>query len=127
VRIRRDHEQADLLELRCAGCGELDDAGVIPVVEADAFESLDELDAVEDAAAHETRSLEGVAPRAHHDDRLLSRLQALHHLAVGGLAEQAASDGRDRRRRGIEIDESVSGGPFSVGPPLRRPNDHRRR
>ena len=46
-----------------------------------ALVALDELDAVEDAAAHIARALEGVAAaRRDHDDRLLPGLQALHQL-----------------------------------------------
>jgi hypothetical protein len=80
---------------------------VILVVESHALEPLHEADAVEDAAAHEARALEGVAALAHDDDRLLARLQALHHLRIGGFAEQAAPDRRDRRRCRIEVDEGV--------------------
>src|SRR5262249_9452100 len=40
---------------------------------------------------------------------LLARLQALHHLAIGVLSEQAAADRRDRCHRRIEIDEGVLG------------------
>ena len=71
---------------------------------------LDQLDAVEDAAADIARALEGVGALAGDQDRLLPGSQARGQPLVAGVAEQAAADGRHADERGVEVDEGLVGG-----------------
>jgi hypothetical protein len=54
---------------------------VQPVAEADGLGALVDLDAVEDAAAHVARALEGIVAVAGNEDGVLARLEAFGSVA----------------------------------------------
>ena len=66
--------------------------------------ALDQLKAVEDAAAHVARPLERPAPAAEHRDRLVPRFHPGHKVVIGPVAQQAAPDGGLTDECGPDVD-----------------------
>ena len=82
---------------------------MVAVAEAGAVAFLEDLDAIEDAAADIGRALERVGTVAGDDDRLLPGLQAVLQPSIAIFAEQAAADRWRAHERDIEVDEGVAG------------------
>ena len=104
-----DPEERHFAETRRTGGQNLAQALVLLVAEAHADVALDQLDAVEDAAAHIARSLERIEPVARQQDRLLAGFEALAQVGLFSLAQHAAADRRDRHQGRVELDEGVAG------------------
>ncbi len=85
------------------------------VAEADGDVALDQLDPVEDAAAHIARALEGIAPATGDQDGVLAVLELVFQIGVFGVAQKRCgrSSAHDRQRK-VEVDE---GHPYRVRVP----------
>ncbi len=81
------------------------------IAKADRLGALEQLDAIENAAAHVAGSLERIDALAGHQHRLLSGRQHAGDAGVLLLAQQAAADRGLRHQRHIEIDEGIAGRP----------------
>ncbi len=62
-------------------------------------------DAVEDAAAHITRALEGVEAASYDGNGVLTLLQPAPQICILGWTEQCLADCGNRNQRGLHVDE----------------------
>jgi len=79
------------------------------VAKADRLGALQQLDAIEDAAAHVARALERIQAVAGDQDRLLAGREHARDARVFVVAEEAAPDGRLRDERRVQVDERLVG------------------
>ena len=66
---------------------------------------LDELDAIEQSAAHVTRTFERVEPAAGDEDRVFAWLQPVLEVGVLGGLQQRLADRRDAHQPDMHVDE----------------------
>ncbi len=103
--VRRHDEHADFAQCRRSGSLQRSDPPMPPVAETDRLAVLEQFDAVEDAAAHVSRTLERIDAVPGDEHRVLARREHARNAFEIRVAEQAAADRRMRHQRDVQVDE----------------------
>ena len=124
VGVLVDHEDVAFAECGGSVDGQTRQAALVAVMEADRGVALDQLDTIEDAAAHVARPLVGKAAIGEQGNGVFAGGEARHQLVVAALAEQIAANARRIEVAQVKIDEGgVAGRTLAAQVVLRRGAD----